>query len=171
METIDSGIPWSTAAGWQEANASLAHSLARHRRQLAEARRLARTLHDRLISLFPLLDDLCARTCPACTDVCCRRAWVWADFRDLLFFHLAGVSPPEAQLPAGRGEHCRYGTAGGCRLDRLQRPFVCTWYICPAQTRWLERHPARREKLNTTLTAIKKNRRRMEDVFIHGVFR
>lgn len=171
METIDTGVPWSTPDAWDAANASLARSLARNHRQLTAARRLAQTLRDRLTALFPLMDDLCARTCPACTDVCCERAWVWADFRDLLFLHLAAIPVPEAQLRSGRGERCRYAGPRGCRLDRLQRPFVCTWYLCPAQTRRLGSQPAQHDMLNATLAAIKKDRRQVEDVFIHAVFR
>lgn len=171
MEKNDTGVPWCTAESWAEANASLAHTLTHRRDRFSEAVGIARILRRRLLSLFPRMADLCARTCPACTDICCRRAWVWADFRDLLFLHLADIPVPEAQLLARQGEPCRYGTARGCRLDRLQRPFVCTWYVCPPQTSILVRQPTQRDALNGIIAAIKRDRRQMEDAFMHGVFR
>ncbi len=160
-------VPWAAPDRWRAANAALAHSL---RRRLATPRRLAQALQAELTALFPLMDRLCARTCRDCADVCCRRAWVWADFRDLLFVHLAGIAPPPAQLLAGRGERCRYAAAGGCRLDRLQRPFVCTWYLCPAQRRVLNEMPSAATRLQATLVRIKTLRRQMEDAYIHALF-
>ena len=171
METMDTGIPWSTPAAWHEANESLAHALRCHHDRLTEAFRLAERVHHRLTAIFPVMDALCGQTCPACADICCTRAWVWADFRDLLFLHLADIPVPEGQLLSRRDEHCRYGSPRGCHLDRLQRPFVCTWYVCPSQTRVLDRQPAVKTEVTATLTAVKKDRRRMEEAFIRVVFR
>jgi hypothetical protein len=164
-------IPWSTPALWKAANAVLGQNVTRNRRRLTEPFRLASRLRDHLLSIFPLMDGLCQRTCPACRDICCQHAWVWADFRDLLFLHLADIPAPGEQLLNQRGEHCRYASPHGCRLDRLQRPFVCTWYLCPAQTRVLHEQPAERTRLAATLQQIKADRRRMEDLFIRALFR
>jgi hypothetical protein len=164
-------IPWSTPALWKVANAVLGQNVTRNRRRLTESFRLASRLRDHLLSIFPLMDGLCQRTCPACRDICCRHAWVWADFRDLLFLHLADIPAPGEQLLNQRGEHCRYASPQGCRLDRLQRPFVCTWYLCPAQTRMLHGQPTERARLAATLQQIKVDRRLMEDQFIRALFR
>jgi len=166
-----SSIPWKTPALWQEANNSLRRSVSRHRRRLAEPIRLANRLRRRLQSIFPLMDELCLQTCPACPDVCCGHAWVWADLKDLLFFHLADIPVPDRQLLSRRGEHCRYAGSRGCRMDRLQRPFVCAWYLCPAQIRLLREHPANHARLTATLQQIKIERRLMEDLFIRAVFK
>lgn len=49
------------------------------------------------------MEDLCRRARPDCTDICCRRVWVWVEFRDLLFFHIAGhPGPPNTNLQAGK---------------------------------------------------------------------
>ena len=140
-----------------------------HGPALDESRRLAHRLKQQLTSTFPLMNRLCRKTCPDCMEVCCRRAWVWADFKDLLFLHLADIPLPERQLVCRQGDHCRYGSPGGCRLDRIQRPFVCTWYLCPAQTRILRKQPAEAERLLNTLQQIKIQRRRMENTFIRAV--
>jgi hypothetical protein len=171
MNHMETGIPWGTSATWREANESLAYGLQRHRKRLAEAFCIAGRVRDRLTSIFPIMDALCAQACPGCMDICCRRAWVWADFRDLLFLHLAGIPVPEAQLISRRGGRCRYVTPAGCRLARLQRPFVCTWYVCPAQTCCLDRQPDLKRELTAVLAAIKQDRRQMEDHFIDAMVR
>ena len=163
-------IPWNTKGLWTGANASLNQSVNRHRHRLTGSFRLATRLRDHLLSIFPLMDDLCQHTCPDCTDICCRHAQVWADFKDLLFLHLAGIPAPDQQLLGQRGEHCRYASSRGCRLDRLQRPFVCTWYVCPAQTRLLNDQREEKARLSATLRQIKNDRRRMEDQFIKAIF-
>ena len=61
------------------------------------------------------------------------RARVWLDFPDLLFMHLSGQALPLGQLRAQRSEACAYLGPKGCRLPRLSRPWVCTWYLCPEQ--------------------------------------
>ena len=164
-----SAIPWNTIGRWREASTCLSTTIDNHEPDLADCRRQARQIRRLLESLFPLMEDLCHRTCPDCTDICCQRAWVWADFRDLLFFHLAGISVPERQLVSRQGDHCRYAGPAGCRLDRLQRPFVCTWYICPAQTRLLDNRPDEKRHLSSALEQIKDLRKQMESTFIRVV--
>lgn len=162
-------VPWNTIGQWQEASACLAKTIGDHEPALADCRRQARQIRRLLGTLFPLMEKLCRRTCPDCTDICCRRAWVWADFRDLLFFHLAAIPPPERQLVSRQGDHCRYAGPSGCRLARLQRPFVCTWYICPAQTRLLDDRPEEKRHLSSVLEQIKGLRKQMENTFIRVV--
>jgi hypothetical protein len=164
-------IPWNTPALWQAANAGLDRSMAHHRHRLTACLRMADHLRGQLQSIFPLMDALCQGTCPECREICCRHAWVWADFKDLLFLKLAGIPVPGRQLLGRRGEHCRYAGSKGCRLDRLQRPFVCTWYFCPAQTRLLRGQPAEHARLSAALKQIKDGRRRMEAQFIQTLLR
>ena len=82
---------------------------------------------------FPLLDELCMATCTYCPDPCCFSAYAWFDFRDLLFAHLNGLAVPPAQLMTDRKMICRYLGVRGCTLERISRPWICTWYLCPAQ--------------------------------------
>jgi len=164
-----SAIPWNSPALWQAANASVLTLLRQNRTALGTARRSAGRLRYVLEQVFPIMENLCRQTCTACTDVCCRRAWVWIDFKDLLFLHLAGIPIPEAQLLRRQGDHCRYAGPHGCRLERIQRPFVCTWYVCPAQSHLLAKHPEGKQRLSSLLSQIKAQRRRMEDAFIRAV--
>ena len=164
-----SAIPWNTPEGWQAANASLVDAVRRNRPALAAARRSAGKIRQLLDLSFPVMDDLCRQTCPACTDVCCRRAWVWIDFTDLLFLHLAEIQPPVRQLLRRRGDHCGYAGPDGCCLQRMQRPFVCTWYLCPDQTRLLTNRPTEKKLLAGAMEQIKGLRKQMETAFIQAL--
>lgn len=164
-----SSVPWNTPSLWQEANTCLAYTIRRNQSVLAESHRQAHQVHRLLESIFPFMDRLCRRTCPDCTNVCCQRAWVWAEFKDLLFLHLASIAVPDQQLLDQQGGHCRYKTPDGCRLDRIQRPFVCTWYLCPAQTQRLRNEPAEMKMVSDSLQQIKRLRRDIEISFIRAV--
>jgi len=169
MDFRRSSAPWPTPALWQEANTCLAHTMRQNQAVLAESHRQAHRMRRRLESIFPLMDRLCRKTCPDCAEVCCRRAWVWADFKDLLFLHLAGIPVPDRQLLGRQGGHCRYSSPDGCGLDRLQRPFVCTWYLCPTQTHILRKQPAEMQILQASLKRMKGLRQTMEMSFIRAV--
>jgi len=168
MSAPFSFIPWNSSALWQEANAAVEHQMQRHRRAMADARHAAGEIRDRFTSIFPIMDRLCRSTCPVCLDICCRHACVWIDFKDLLFLHLAAIPVPDRQLIDHRGERCRYGTPDGCRLDRLQRPYVCTWYLCPAQSAQLKKEPMALKQVTSSLQEIKKLRQYMENAFIQA---
>ena len=169
MDSQRSSAPWNTLSLWQEANTSLAVTIRRNQSLLAESHRQAHRMRRRLESIFPLMDRLCRGTCTDCRDICCQRAWVWADFKDLLFLHLDGIPVPHRQLLGRQGDHCRYASPDGCRLDRLQRPFVCTWYLCPAQTQRLRKEPMEMQMIQQTLHDIKGFRQQMEMSFIRAV--
>ena len=166
MDKVFSTVPWNTPDLWQAANESLSAAIVQNQPAMADLICRAHAIQRLYEALFPPMDGICRRTCPTCKDRCCRRAWVWADFKDLLFFHLVGIHPPKRQLLHQKGDRCRYASADGCRLNRIQRPFVCTWYLCPAQTRILNELPVTRDMLTTTIDQIKAARRQMEDRFI-----
>ena len=162
-------IPWAGPKLWQEASAAITHLIHQAGGDMQEARFLAETMARRLQSIFPALDRLCQLTCPHCPDPCCRRAWIWFDYRDLLFLHLARLPIPPAQLISRKGARCRYIAPGGCRLDRLRRPFICTWYLCPVQVRRLEgRARAGKAALDDALLSIKFLRRKLETAFMRA---
>jgi hypothetical protein len=162
-------VPWRTRALWQEANTCLATAIRQNQPILDESQRQAQRVGRLLELVFPLMNRLCQSTCPNCTNVCCRRAWVWADFRDLLFYHLTDVTPPDYQLLESTAGHCRFASPHGCRLERIRRPFVCTWYLCPAQTHLLLEQPTDKHRLASVLHGIKEQRRQMEDAFIQAM--
>jgi hypothetical protein len=174
MSPIDPDLklspPWAATEQWRAANSALARAVDRHKTKLGPAEEIALTLQGCLVSLFDRLDDLCEATCPHCPDPCCLSARIWVDFKDLLFLHLAGQAIPAAQLISGRCTPCNGIGHKGCTLPRLSRPWVCTWYLCPAQTLRLHRRPGSDQAFfSETVIAIKTLRNKMEDAFIRAV--
>ena len=162
--------PWGGQAKWFEANRIIEHLIGLHRPELEKAVFLARGIQVQLLSVFPLIDDLCASTCPWCPDPCCMIAKVWIDFQDLLFLHLSGQVIPRAQLLQELGNTCRYWSPRGCTLTRIVRPWICTWYSCPPQmANFRKQNPVVQETFNHAVQAIKTARKQMEAEFIRVV--
>jgi len=159
--------PWGTIPAWQEANNSIELHIKRYYPQLRPAIQIAQKTRSCLESIFPSLDDLCLNTCPRCPDVCCLSASPWYDLRDLIFLHFNQLSIPLSQTISSSEETCRYQNHKGCSLPRIARPWICTWYLCPAQTANLkERTINRWQALSRVLGKIKAHRKKMEDEFI-----
>ncbi len=160
-------IPWISKTAWSQANSTLQRLCTRHRAALDPAGKTARDLRSGLETLFPVLDSLCNRTCPACQAPCCHVATVWFDFKDLVFMHLNGLEIATAQLnrtPEGVCCHCG---PSGCRLPRLSRPWTCTWYLCPPQKIILTDMPGKAlVRFEEVVAAIKHLRKQMEAEFI-----
>ncbi len=136
-------------------------------KDLLEARALAAETMAGLERIFPLLDALCRDTCPRCPDPCCLHAAVYADFRDLLFFSLTNTEPLEMQLRMADGDTCRCLSSQGCMLPRLQRPWICTWYLCPAQRALLKTWSnGPQQDLLEGLERVRAGRKRMEEAFL-----
>jgi hypothetical protein len=159
--------PWKTKAAWQEANRSIDGLIQRYADKLSSAMALAASVRVRLEPIFSILDNLCIETCPRCPEPCCLHASPWFDYRDLLFFHLNAVAIPVSQPLEGLGATCRYFSTRGCTLERISRPWICTWYLCPVQTGNLNiRRSHQRKDLSSGLTDIKAFRKEMEAAFI-----
>jgi hypothetical protein len=132
-------VPWSHQADWEE----MLQFTGNICEELGESRvEVMRHINDIISDYEDLeasLSHLCAATCPACENVCCTKATVWYDQRDIIVYHLATGFFPEKQVSRSVTGACCHLGPGGCRLPRLERPFICTWYICGAQTAMLKR--------------------------------
>ena len=161
---------WGAEDTWKTANRNFEYLIRRHGPNMNRAVGLAREIQVLLEANFLLLDNLCALTCPWCPDPCCLTAKVWIDFKDLLFLHLNGYGIPAAQLLTDLKETCRYWGPRGCRLPRIARPWVCTWYLCPTQKANFRQKPKSVQyKFIRTVQAIKTCRKEMESEFIRIV--
>jgi hypothetical protein len=160
-------VPWSSDSEWQEINAVLADLIRRRRSRLDRPRRMAQMIEARLTRLFGMMEGLCRRTCAYCPNPCCLHAKVWLDFTDLVFLHLTGHPVPERQPIRRYEEVCCYWQARGCRLARISRPWICTWYLCPAQTSRIRRRPVVEYRgLEDEIRGIQAARRGFEGVFL-----
>lgn len=160
-------VPWPTEDLWTEAQAALRRSLAVSEWRLAPARRQAAAVAHGLECLADLFDLLTPTTCAVCRDPCCRHAKVWLDFKDLLFLHLHGVPLPPHQLRRRLHDPCRFLGRRGCRLPRLARPWICTWYICPDQRQAIERDiPGGGTRIENLRARVKSRREAMERAYL-----
>ena len=163
--------PWRKPDEWQEVHKTLTQSIGDKRKELARARILAQEIRRQLDTVAQQMDSLCLQTCWFCPDICCLKARVWADFKDLTFWHLSGQAIPLHQTISGLNQVCRYLGSRGCTLPRLSRPFVCTWYVCPTQVSRLQTDPEydRWISLRDTLQSIKHSRQMLENAFVEAV--
>ncbi len=162
------GPPWLEQSEWRAANATVSFLLDRYRRQASGLEKTAVLLREQLRSIFPVLDEMCAMSCAWCPDHCCLSARIWWDLRDLVFLHLNGREIPALQPIGLNEEHpCRYLGPRGCRLDRLDRPWICTWYLCPQQKAYLNHTaPRRLAVLQAQIADIQNGRKQLETDFI-----
>jgi hypothetical protein len=160
--------PWSRPATWRAVTAALDHHLGLpHFRRQNMIRQKAGAISHLMARLDRPMDALSRVTCPECGDPCCRRATLWYDFVDLLVMGSTCQPWPPGQPMAAVGAQCRYLGPNGCRLPRIRRPWICTWYLCPRQTAHLEAvWPAQRETINRLITGVKQLRRGLQGAFI-----
>ena len=152
---------------WHDSNRALGKLIARHRPKLDMAVGLAERIRYRLESIFPQMDRLVRMTCPWCPEPCCIVNKSWYDFQDLLFLHLIKQQIPPAPLTSDPEDTCRYLFSRGCVLPRIIRPWTCTGYICPTQTRRLSRRGRCDQRaLKVSLDRVKTDRQDMEEAFV-----
>ncbi|MGD8369513.1 MAG: hypothetical protein PVG78_17885 [Desulfobacterales bacterium] len=131
--------------------------------------RLGKALSERIAALTPVMEDLAAAACIRCPAPCCLAARIWFDAKDLLLLHLSDRPLPPGQTIATMTDRCRYLGPRGCRLSRLDRPWVCTWYLCPTQRERLrnEDRPAY-DRLQQEMKAIGAGRKALLRAFLEG---
>jgi len=159
----ESGVPWIHPVKWEEILPYTEEMC----EKLGDKRGEVMDHVDTIVALYQDLDialsSLCDATCPTCTDVCCTVATVWYDQKDILTYHLAIGSLPERQVSRDDAGICCHLGDKGCRLPRLERPFICTWYICKSQTAILRREDDNLYKdIQDHIQQIKKARKNIE---------
>ena len=161
------GPPWADRNSWKEVNGSIAYLVARYHPALGQVVETARAIRLHISRLQPLLDDLCRHTCLHCLEPCCLGAKIWFNTADLLTLHLNGLPVPEAQPLKDWDATCRYAGPRGCRLGRLSRPWICTWYLCPPQAAILGRSDeGKRDRFDAAVREIKTLRAALEEGFV-----
>ena len=163
-------IPWNTEMLWREANDSMRYLISNYDDELSKARNIAQSILRKLSDIFSDMDSLCAQTCSRCKAPCCRVATVWFDYKDLIFLHLNGLCIAPTQPLHHDKHHCRYLGEKGCLLPRVERPWICTIYLCPAQTALLRGVSSQYyRELDLKLKTIQQQRKDLEDEFIHKI--
>lgn len=165
-QTIEN-IPWLTSELWAEMEMSLLTAV---RSLSVENARLLSTLAQKIAINYVLIDEiqttLCGQSCPSCEDVCCRHATVWYDFRDVLFSCFQRQALPIRQIDKNEDGICTHLHVDGCSLPRVERPFICTWYVCSSQKQLLDSSDKTvRVQCVDSLDEIKRTRKQLEELF------
>jgi len=163
-------IPWQNQKEWQALTPFFDTIKKVHHKDLNPLYQRAETLRKLFKSLSLPMDDLCAATCINCLDICCKKATIWFDFKDLLYLYFTFGRLPGAQISKNEDttghRQCCNCSPTGCLLSRLERPFVCTWYICPDQKQILMSGDNVKGKVfMATINRIKGLRTEMESQF------
>ena len=162
--------PWKNCDLWYQAVHSLEHVTEKRWRRLWQARRVADLIENKLRGVDGALETLCDSTCKSCADICCKKATVWYDFKDLLYIHLASGSLPAAQIHKEPDFSCGKLTPVGCELPRIRRPFICTWYICPDQADFCGGQQLQAtHDIQTSILEIQTLRKQLEHEYVQAV--
>jgi len=167
-------IPWQSEDTWAQVVLSIGQTISVLSAQGAEIRRirtLAQQIAQGYTEIETVLEKICLITCPACLDLCCSRATVWYDLKDLLLIYLNTGALPDRQIYRQQDQSCCNLTSSGCRLLRSDRPFLCTWYICPDQKKVLEglSDSEERSALFRTLDKLKTARKELEEEYVKAI--
>ncbi len=164
-------MPWTDEQDWIQTNLSIRGTLAAMGRKAVILDKCSQQIARAYAELDMVLDDVCPLSCPTCADVCCSRATVWYDLKDLLFIYLNTGTFPDRQISRTVDHSCCNLTLSGCRLQRSARPFICSWYICPDQKRIIESFPDRDKKqaLYRTIDTLKAARKELKKTYCNSL--
>ncbi|MDX2446435.1 MAG: hypothetical protein QNK29_04460 [Desulfobacterales bacterium] len=167
-------IPWADEEVWFQAVLSITKTISvisadfSLRLEVEAMQALVQHIVDGYAEIETVLERVCIASCTTCTDVCCTRATVWYDVKDLLVIYLNTGALPKAQIYRRSDHSCCNLTPSGCRLPRSERPFICTWYICPEQNTLLKEYFGGDDGIDIfhCINGIKKARKDLEQVYI-----
>jgi len=164
-------ILWYTAKKWEQVYLSIKKIDDLHREKLGIVYKTANQIRQKFKEMSGLIEEICSQTCVYCKDICCIRATIWFDLKDLIYIYFGTQKFPEHQIIKSpyrnHKKACCHFTKKGCMLPRVERPFVCTWYFCPDQKQYIiPENPNMMQCFNQNLEEIKNLRNKMENEFI-----
>ncbi|CCK78933.1 hypothetical protein [Desulfobacula toluolica] len=164
-------IPWSSNDEWSQVFIFIKKIDKLYGGKLEIVSDMAIKIQQKFEKISESIDMVCSQTCVQCKDICCLRATIWYDLKDLLYIYFARKTFPESQISKkmqkNKRKSCCWFSEKGCTLSRLDRPFVCTWYFCPVQKKYLARyHHELKQTFDQALMEIKILRNKIEEDFI-----
>ncbi|MCD4719179.1 MAG: hypothetical protein K8S13_04870 [Desulfobacula sp.] len=164
-------IPWCSAEEWNQVFLFIKRIDDLHGQKLVNVYKTANQIRHRFEEMSGSIEKVCSHTCVYCEDICCIRATIWFDLKDLLYIYFGLNKFPASQIiknsSGNRKKACCHFFEKGCALSRLERPFICTWYFCSEQKRYLTRHHQKiKQNFEQILIEIKNLRNKMEEEFI-----
>lgn len=166
---VQTMIPWQNREQWMELQLSIERICEGIGEDTQAITGLTENIRTSYSAVDAQLQELCEKTCSLCSDVCCMRATVWYEIRDLLYLQLAGKSFQENQVSRESDGRCCFLLDNGCSLPRDERPFICTWYICAAQKALLQEQGEAGDLLISRIGEIQESRKNLEEKCIQAV--
>lgn len=162
--------PWNDQDSWNQIRQYFDHTFSTDL-DFSSSCFLAAKIASKIAEIDESLNKLCGITCTSCLEVCCNKATVWYDFRDLLFLYLVKKEIPDKQITRKTNSTCIHLSQHGCQLKRLERPFICTWYICQKQSELLNIPDWGKLDLDLfgLLREIQTDRKMLEECFLASV--
>ncbi|MCP3889550.1 MAG: hypothetical protein GY702_11865 [Desulfobulbaceae bacterium] len=159
-------IPWIHGYDWLQVTSSIVRTVSIMGAEVQTLKGLALDISLEYQGIDSQMEELCKKSCISCTDICCVRATVWYDLKDLLVIYLSTGGLPGRQIYRDEAKACCHLTASGCRLPRSERPFICTWYICAEQKKLLSPSSVPGPSLSGEIEKIKGLRNNLETRYI-----
>lgn len=164
---LNSCVPWQDERSWAEMRQSLLPAIKNIESRSGRLESLAEQIAMDNMVIDAFFKIICQKSCGVCWDVCCSRATVWYDFQDVLFYYYHWKEFPSRQIKRQPSGDCVHLCVDGCGLERIRRPFICNWYICPDQKKMFkENYSSEWEVLQVRIGCIKAARKQMEQLFI-----
>ena len=95
---VPSNIPWQMDEEWNQVLLSLKAIDSKGKDRLLELFRIAKKIKNEFEIMSEPMEQLCSCTCIECEDICCARATIWFDFKDLLYIYFGTGQFPESQI-------------------------------------------------------------------------
>ena len=112
--------------------------------QLEQVFELGRRLKETFIELDPLIEELTAKICPYCGNVCCANRHGFPEYADIIAIMAMKEEVPHYDLDVDERAICQFLTGTGCVLPRFRRPYRCTWYFCDPMLLEVDMGPIKR---------------------------
>ncbi|MCP4022004.1 MAG: hypothetical protein GY729_09200 [Desulfobacteraceae bacterium] len=161
-------IPWSDNSQWQEVKVSLDQFKKAHVPGINKLKKTAKKIEKKFNEISDPIEKMCRTTCVCCEDICCKKATIFFDLKDLFYLYFGNNEFPLSQVTRKTNGDCCHISKSGCRLKRSCRPFICTWYFCPEQALYMKEHaPQLHFFLMEKLNQIKALRNELETAFIN----
>jgi hypothetical protein len=91
-------IPWSLDVEWDQVFLSIKKIEKDHGKNCTMLYEIASDIQINYEKISDAIEMVCSHTCTRCEDICCIRATIWFDLKDLLYIYFSLKKFPESQI-------------------------------------------------------------------------
>lgn len=141
LELLSLPLTWRDGRRWQHAAELLAAWLKENKTTAGILRRHSELVRSGIAAIDPFIEQLTTAVCPKCLEVCCRWENCRYDAMDLVYLLTMGTAAPVYTEGLPDQGPCLYLASLGCTIERIKRPFRCTWHFCAALVTHMAQRP------------------------------